>query len=272
MLKDICPKNKNLVKYLGLLGKNFLNMSRGVASSVGSFRLFFCCCMKSLVLGKRYPQKIWEQFMEIGFNSLLLVAITAIFTGGVLALQTFAGCSRFGVETTVPSVVIISLTRELGPILVGLMVAGRISTSVAAELATMKISEQLDALQILSTSPFDFLIIPKIIACTLSLPILVLIADIIGLLGGTAASVLALNFELHQYLLKSFEFLDYGDVASGLAKSFVFGFIISICGCYYGYNAVGGAEGVGKATISAIVKSSIFILLTNYFMTQIFFI
>jgi phospholipid/cholesterol/gamma-HCH transport system permease protein len=172
----------------------------------------------------------------------------------------------------VPSVVVISLTRELGPILAGLMVAGRISTSIAAELATMKVTEQLDALQILSTSPFNFLITPKILACTISMPILVLIADVIGIIGGTVASALALNFDFHQYLYKSFEFLSYADVMSGLVKSFVFGFIIAICGCYYGYNAKGGAEGVGKATISAIVRSSIFILLTNYFMTQFFFI
>ncbi|MDR0571875.1 MAG: ABC transporter permease [Rickettsiales bacterium] len=272
MLRDICQKSKNARGYFNIIGKHFLKVSKDIAVGIGSFSLFFGNCIRSLVLGKRYPQKIKEQFMDIGFKSLLLVAITAIFTGGVLALQTYAGCSRFGIETTVPSVVIISLTRELGPILVGLMVAGRISTSVAAELATMKVTEQLDALQILSTSPFDFLIVPKIIACTLSLPILVLIADIIGLLGGTVASIFALNFELHQYLLKSFEFLDYSDVVSGLAKSFVFGFIISICGCYYGFNARGGAEGVGRATISAIVKSSMFILLTNYFMTQLFFI
>jgi phospholipid/cholesterol/gamma-HCH transport system permease protein len=264
-------RNKNM-KYISLIGKNAIATFENVLTGVGRFMIFLFDCLAAIFGGRWYFHKISEQFMQIGFNSFPLVVVTAIFTGGVLALQTYAGCSRFGVETTVPSVVVISLTRELGPILAGLMVAGRVSTSIAAELATMKVTEQLDALQVLSTSPFNFLIAPKVLACTISMPILVLIADTIGIMGGTIASVFALNFDFHQYLQKSFEFLSYNDVMSGLIKSFVFGFIISICGCYYGYNAKGGAEGVGKATISGIVRSSIFILLTNYFMTQIFFI
>jgi phospholipid/cholesterol/gamma-HCH transport system permease protein len=260
------------MKYISAIGNNAIASIENGLSGIGHFSVFVYNCLASLFTGRWYFKKISEQFVQIGFNSLLLVAITAIFTGGVLALQTFAGCSRFGVETTVPSVVIISLTRELGPILAGLMVAGRISTSIAAELATMKVSEQLDALTILSTSPFSFLIIPRVLACTISMPILVLIADIIGVVGGSIASVVALNFDFHQYVYKSLESLSYEDVKSGLLKAFVFGFIIAIYGCYCGYNADGGAEGVGKATISAVVKSSIFILLTNYFMTQFFFI
>jgi phospholipid/cholesterol/gamma-HCH transport system permease protein len=260
------------MRYVSAIGRKTVGVIEDTLSSVGHFMVFLFNCLSAFFTGRWYYKKIFEQFIQIGFNSLLLVGITAVFTGGVLALQTYAGCSRFGVETTVPSVVVISLTRELGPIIAGLMVAGRISTSIAAELATMKVSEQLDALQILSTSPFSFLIAPRILTCAVSMPLLVLVADIIGILGGTVASALVLGFDFHGYLHKTFEFLNYADVMSGLIKSVVFGFIISLCGCYYGYSAKGGAEGVGKATILAIVKSSIFILLANYFMTQIFFI
>lgn len=254
------------------IGEWAVNTINAFFQKVGHFSLFLFNSFKSMFINKWYIKKIYEQFVEIGFNSLLLVATTAIFTGGVLALQTYAGASRFGIENTVPSVVVLSLTRELGPILVGLMVAGRISTSIAAEISTMRVSEQLDALYVLSTSPFSFLIMPRIIASTLSVPILVLLADVIGLIGGSVASVVALDFNFYSYIQHTYNFLNYNDVMSGIIKSFVFGFIIAVCGCYHGYNAKGGAEGVGQATIKAIVSASICILLTNYFMTQIFFI
>jgi len=197
--------------------------------------------------------------------------MTAIFTGGVLALQTFIGASRYAVVDTVPSIVVLSITRELGPVLTGLMVSGRISSSIAAELGTMKVTEQIDALKTLSTDPFKYLIAPKIIASTCSLPVLTFISDVIGVFGGYLASVFSLNFNGSSYIIKTLSYLKVEDVVSGLIKSVMFGFIIAFIGCYCGYNAGTGAEGVGKATTNSVVLSSVLILLFNYLMTSILF-
>jgi phospholipid/cholesterol/gamma-HCH transport system permease protein len=241
-------------------------------SKIGKFVIFIFKSLESLFSKKWYFKNIGSQFVEIGFFSLPVVAATAIFTGGVMALQTYAGCSRFNAESTVPTIVVLAITRELAPILVALMVAGRISTSIAAQIGTMKVTEQIDALYTLSTSPYKYLIFPRILAATFSMPILVLIADIIGIFGGTVASVLSLNFDLMTYLNNTINFLKVEDVCSGLIKSVVFGFIIAICGCYHGFYSNGGAEGVGKATINAVVSASIMILFFNFLMTQLFFV
>ena len=260
------------MNFIGKIGRDFLNFLNLFFSKVGKVSLFMYNCIKAIFSKKWYFKNLAQQFLEIGFYSLPVVTATAIFTGAVMALQTYAGCNRFGAESTVPAIVVLAITRELAPILVGLMVAGRISTSIAAQIGTMKVSEQIDALYTLSTSPFKYLMLPRIIAATVSMPFLVLFADIIGIFGGTIASVVSLDFDLYIYLNNTMNFLQYEDVYSGLIKSIVFGFIIALSGCYCGYNSKGGAEGVGKATINAIVYASIGILLTNYFMTEIFFI
>lgn len=241
-------------------------------AAVGRFSIFVgksCQCCFSLPF---YPQMLGKQLIEIGYFSLPVVALTAVFTGGVLALQTFAGVSRFSAESTVPSVVAIALTRELGPVLSGLMVAGRIGAAIAAEIGTMKVTEQLDALNTLSVNPIRYLVVPRIIAGLISLPILVLIADIIGLAGGLAASVVSLKFVPAVYLSNTFQFLQLNDVISGITKAAAFGFIITVVGSYFGYHSGKGAQGVGKATTDAVVVSSILILLVNYLMTEAFFV
>jgi phospholipid/cholesterol/gamma-HCH transport system permease protein len=218
-----------------------------------------------------YPKLIGRQIMQIGYFSLPVVGLTAIFSGAVLALQSYSGFSRFNAESTIATVVVLSITRELGPVLAGLMVAGRVGSSIAAEIGTMKVTEQIDALRTLSTNPYKYLIAPRIIAAVVMLPFLVLVADIIGVMGGYLVSVHSLGFSPGPYISNSFKYLEAIDVVSGLVKAGFFGFMIAIMGCYFGYNSKRGAEGVGGATINAVVFASISILLLNYFITGWFF-
>ncbi len=218
-----------------------------------------------------YPSLIAKQILQIGYFSLPVVGLTAIFSGAVLALQSYSGFSRFNAESTIATVVVLSITRELGPVLAGLMVAGRVSASIAAEIGTMKVTEQIDALKTLSTNPFNYLIAPRVLAAVIMMPFLVLVADIIGVMGGYLVSVHNLHFSPNAYLVNTFKYLEPIDVISGLVKAGVFGFIIAIMGCFFGYNSGRGAEGVGFATTNAVVSASIFILLFNYIITGWFF-
>ena len=238
---------------------------------IGEIAIFSFNSTKHCFLPPIYPKLIFKQFLQIGYYSLPVVGLTAIFSGAVLALQSYSGFSRFNAESTIATVVVLSITRELGPVLAGLMVAGRVGASMAAEIGTMKVTEQIDALKTLSTNPFKYLIAPRVIAGVLMLPLLVLIADIIGVMGGYLVSVYSLGFSPGPYINNTYKFLESIDVISGLVKSAFFGYVIAIMGCYFGYNSKGGAEGVGIATTNAVVSSSISILLLNYIITGIFF-
>ncbi len=218
-----------------------------------------------------YPRLIGRQMIEIGYYSLPVVGLTAIFTGMVLALQSYTGFSRFSAESAIPNVVIISITRELGPVLAGLMVAGRVGAAMAAEIGTMRVTEQIDALDTLATNPFKYLIAPRLIAGLTMMPILVLIADIIGVFGGYVVSIYKLGFNPYVYLKNTIDFVEVLDVVSGLVKAGVFGFLVTLMGCYHGFNSKGGAQGVGAATTNAVVSASILILCFNYFITEMFF-
>ena len=243
----------------------------GFFQDVGKVSNFSFIAIKAMISSPIYFSEIVQNFIRIGFFSIPVVGMTAIFTGAVLVLQTYTGFSRFAGESTIPTVVVISITRELGPVLAGLMVAGRVGSSIAAEIASMKVSEQLDALRTLAVNPFRYLVVPRLIACTLTLPLLVLIADIIGIFGGYVVATGKLNFNKALYLSNTVAYLQAEDVISGLVKAAIFGFIIAISGCYSGYNADQGAESVGTATINAVVMSSVLILFFNYITTQIFF-
>jgi len=212
-----------------------------------------------------------RQLMHIGYYSLPVVGLTALFTGMVLALQSYTGFSRFNAEGAIASVVVLSITRELAPVLAGLMVAGRVGASIAAEIGTMRVTEQIDALTTLSVNPFKYLIAPRILAGTLTLPLLVLIGDIIGVYGGYIVAVHTLEFSANSYITQSWEILEPIDVISGLVKAGMFGLIVSVMGCYHGFNSPRGAQGVGSATTNAVVSSSILILIFNYILTQVFF-
>lgn len=218
-----------------------------------------------------YLRLILQQMLRIGYNSLPVVGLTAFFTGGVLALQIYIGGTRFNAESLVSSIVALGITRELGPVLAGLMVAGRVSAAIAAELGTMRVTEQIDALVTLSTNPFKYLVAPRIIAAVICLPLLVAVADTIGIMGGWVVGVKSLDFNSSVYIKNTVDFLEFGDIFSGLVKSAVFGFIIALMGCYHGYNSGGGAQGVGKATTNAVVSASILILAANYVLTSLLF-
>jgi phospholipid/cholesterol/gamma-HCH transport system permease protein len=199
------------------------------------------------------------------------VGLTALFTGGALALQIYAGGARFNAETVVPSIVAIGIVRELGPVLGGLMVAGRVAASIAAEIGTMKVTEQIDALVTLSTHPMKYLTAPRVLAAVMTLPVLVAIGDVIGIMGGFLVGVVRLDFNPATYMTTTLDFLEAGDVISGLVKAAVFGFIVAVMGCYHGMNSGRGAQGVGRATTNAVVSASILILASNYVLTEVFF-
>jgi len=216
-------------------------------------------------------RNLLKQIEEMGIKSIPVVLITGAFTGMVLALQSYTGFKRFNAEAFVGTVVALSMTRELGPVLSGLMVSGRVGSAMAAELGTMQVTEQIDALYTLATNPIKYLIVPRFLASVIVMPILTLFADVVGILGGYLVSVNLLGSNPTIYLRRTFDYLDLEDFYTGLLKSVVFGMIIAIIGCYQGFHTQGGAEGVGKATTKAVVMSSLLILIANYFITALFF-
>jgi phospholipid/cholesterol/gamma-HCH transport system permease protein len=212
-----------------------------------------------------------QQMLRIGYFSLPVVALTAFFTGGALALQIYYGGSQINSESVVATIVALGITRELGPVLGGLMVAGRVSAAIAAELGTMRVTEQIDALTTLSTNPYKYLVVPRLAAAVITLPALVLVADIIGVMGGFVVATESLHFNAGIYIKNTVDFLKADDVTSGLIKAAVFGFIIALMGCFHGFHSKGGAQGVGRATTNAVVTASILILASNYVMTSLLF-
>jgi len=239
--------------------------------SVGALALFAIKAIIHCFAPPYYGRLILRQFKDIGYYSLPVVGMTALFTGMVLALQSYTGFVRFNAESAIAAVVVLSITRELAPVLAGLMVAGRVGAAIAAEIGTMRVTEQIDAMTTLSVNPFKYLIAPRVIAGTLMLPILVLIGDIIGVLGGYVVSIYTLGFAPGSYLTQSWNILEPMDVISGLINAAALGLIVTMMGCYHGYNSGRGAQGVGAATTYAVVSASILILLFNFILTQIFF-
>jgi phospholipid/cholesterol/gamma-HCH transport system permease protein len=252
---------------LAIIGRLFLSF----LAAIGDLTLFAGRAIVQGLSGPYYPRAILRQMIDIGYYSLPVVGLTAIFTGMVLALQSYTGFSRFEAQSAVATIVVLSMTRELGPVLAGLMVAGRVGASMAAEIGTMRVTEQIDALTTLSTDPFKYLVWPRLIAGLLMLPLLVLVADIIGVFGGYIVGTYKLGFGPYEYINNTFEFLETEDVVSGLVKAAVFGFLVALMGCYQGYNSKGGAQGVGAATTKAVVSASILILTANYVVTELFF-
>ena len=243
----------------------------GFVGNVGRLTLFAIEAIANIARPPVYWRNIARQLIDIGYYSLPVVGLTAIFTGMVLALQTYTGFSRFSAESAIPKVVVVSLTRELGPVLAGLMVAGRIGAAMAAEIGTMRVTEQLDALVTLSTNPMKYMVAPRLIAGVTMLPLLVLVADVIGVFGGYLVAVFKLGFNPATYLQYTWEALQTEDVVSGLVKAAVFGLIVALMGCYHGYTSKGGAQGVGSATTNAVVSASILILCFDYILTELFF-
>lgn len=218
-----------------------------------------------------YGREFLLAVLNIGWLSLPVVGMTALFTGGALALQIFAGGARFNAESVVPQIVAIGMVRELGPVMGGLMVAARVASSVAAEIGTMKVTEQIDALVTLSTNPMKYLTVPRVLAATLTMPVLVAVGDVLGIMGGWVVGTTRLGFSSATYLTNTINFLETADITSSLVKGAVFGAIVAVIGCYHGMNSGRGAQGVGRATKSAVVAASVLILAANLMLTEVFF-
>jgi phospholipid/cholesterol/gamma-HCH transport system permease protein len=236
--------------------------------------LWFGMLWRTIVYTFRPPfeGKEWlRQMVRLGVDSVPVVFLTAMFTGMVLALQTYNGFQRVHAENFVGSVVALAMLRELSPVLVGLMVTGRVGSSIAAEIGTMRVTEQIDALQALATDPVQYLFVPRIIAGVLMLPLLVLLGDALGIYGGYLVGVKLMQSNPVIYEQNTYQFLKMNDIWSGLIKAGVFGLILTLTGCVRGFYTTGGAEGVGRATTAAVVSASLIILLTDFFLTKLLF-
>lgn len=253
--------------FVASIGRSVLEL----CGATGRLALFAALTVSQLVRPPFYFGELGRQLLRVGYFSLPVVGLTMLFTGGALALQIYAGGARFNAETVVPSIVAIGIARELGPVLGGLMVAGRVSSSIAAEIGTMRVTEQIDALTTLSTDPMKYLVLPRVLAATLALPALVLVGDVIGVMGGFLVGTERLGFNAANYVRNTLDFLEASDVTSGLVKAAVFGFILGLMGCYHGYHSGRGAQGVGQATTNAVVSASVLILAANYVLTEAFF-
>jgi phospholipid/cholesterol/gamma-HCH transport system permease protein len=255
------------MKSLAAIGATFL----GFLAATGRIVMFAASALATVLSPPFYVRALLRQMVEIGYFSLPVVGLTALFTGMVLALQSYTGFSRFSAEGAIATVVVLSVTRELGPVIAALMVAGRVGAAMAAEIGTMRVTEQIDALTTLSVNPLRYLVLPRLVAGLVTLPLLVLVADIIGVFGGYLVAIYKFGFSPEAYLAHTQQYLETSDVVSGLIKAAVFGFVVSLMGCYHGYYSRGGAQGVGQATTYAVVSASILILVLDYGITQALF-
>jgi|TARA_B110000908_G_scaffold161851_1_gene206622 phospholipid/cholesterol/gamma-HCH transport system permease protein len=255
------------MKFLATIGRAAL----GLMAAIGRITMFAFQTLVHMVRGPFYLRELAIAFLNIGWLSLPVVGLTSLFTGGALALQIYAGGARFNAEAVVPQIVAIGMVRELGPVLVGLMIAARVTSSIAAEIATMKVTEQIDALVTLSTHPMKYLTVPRVLAATIVVPALVAIGDIIGIFGGYAVATGTLGFNPAAYIRNTVDFLELKDVVSSLAKGAMFGFIAALMGCYYGMNSGRGAQGVGSATKGSVEAAAVLILAANFVLTGVMF-
>ena len=222
---------------------------------------------------KRAPLErdlIMVQFDQIGVRSLTIVGITSAFIGMVLALQTAYALADFGGKMFVGTIVSLSLVRELAPVMMSLMVGGRVGAGITAELGTMKVTEQIDAMRALATNPVRKLVVPRVVACTLMFPLLTVVAIALGIFGGMVIAVTSLDLDANYYFRSVVESVRYNDLASGIGKTFFFGVMTALIACYNGLNTSGGADGVGRATTKTVVASAITVLIADFFLTKLF--
>ncbi|APZ54549.1 MlaE family ABC transporter permease [Salipiger abyssi] len=252
---------------LALLGRAVLR----VLAAAGRVALFAGDALSHILRPPFYGRELLQALLQIGWLSLPVVGLTAVFTGGALALQIYSGGARFNAEAVVPQIVAIGMVRELGPVLVGLMIAARVTSSIAAEIATMKVTEQIDALVTLSTHPMKYLTAPRLLAALIVVPLLVGVGDVIGIFGGYFVATGSLGFNPAAYLKNTLDFLEPLDVISSLAKGCAFGGIAALMGCYYGMQSGRGAQGVGRATKGSVEAAAVLILAANFLLTGVFF-
>jgi len=254
---------KMVIKIIESIGKAL----KGPIEEVGRLVLLFCSILRGLIKPPFEIRNVTRQMVEIGVNSLPVVLITAVFTGMVLALQSYTSFKRFGAEGLVGTVVALSMTRELGPVLSALIVTGRAGAAMAAEIGTMRVTEQIDALETLATNPIKYLIVPRFLSGLIMLPALTVVTDIVGIMGGYFVTVILLGASSRTYLKATWDFLETQDIYNGLIKACFFGAAFTLISCYKGFYARGGAEGVGRATTGAVVFSSMTILVSDYFLS-----
>lgn len=238
---------------------------------LGSLVLFFIHTLYWLIRPPVFLRQLFKQMEFIGVRSSSVILLTGMFTGMVTSLQSHYGFSLFGAEALVGSTTALGILRELGPVLAGLMVTARAGSAMTAEIGTMKVTEQIDALTVMAVNPYQYLIIPRIIAAIIMMPLLTLVFDSIGIIGSYLVGVELLDIDKGIFMARIVEYVDYGDLFSGLFKSACFGAILSIVGCYKGFTTTGGAEGVGKSTTNSVVISSVSILIADYFLTAIMY-
>ena len=251
----------------GAVGRRVLS----ALAALGRVAIFGAAALSHILRPPFYPREIGLALLNIGWLSLPVVGLTAIFTGGALALQIYSGGARFNAEAVVPQIVAIGMVRELGPVLVGLMIAARVTSSIAAEIATMKVTDQIDALVTLSTHPMKYLVAPRLLAALLTVPLLVGIGDIIGIYGGYFVATRSLGFNAQAYLQNTVDFLELRDIVSSLVKGCAFGGIAALMGCWFGMNSGRGAQGVGRATKRSVEAAAVLILAANFVLTGLFF-
>ena len=252
---------------LAALGRAVL----GLLAAIGRITIYLGQTISHVFRPPFYFKEFGHALLTIGYFSLPIVGLTTLFTGGALALQIYAGGARFNAEAVVPQIVAIGMVRELGPVMVGLMIAARVTSSIAAEIATMKVTEQLDALVTLSTHPMKYLTVPRVLAGLIVVPLLVAVGDIIGILGGWLVATQTLGFNSATYLQNTESFLQRADIISSLVKGSAFGGIAALMGCYYGMNSGRGAQGVGRATKGSVEAAAVLILAVNFILTGVFF-
>jgi phospholipid/cholesterol/gamma-HCH transport system permease protein len=265
MTSDAAPQ-RGLANPFQLIGHTVISAFR----EIGRIAVFWGRVLIACVTPTIYAREFLRQCLKIGFYSMPVVGLTAVFIGAALALNIYTGGSRFNAEQFVPNIVVLGISRELGPTLAGLMLAGRVSAGIAAEIGAMRVTEQIDALLTLSAKPERYLYAPRVLAAIITLPVLVAVTDIIGVMGGYLVSVGSLNFNGATYLRNTWAFVTNNDIISGLIKAAVFGAIIALMGCYQGDRSKGGAGGVGRAATLAVVGAAVLILASNYVMTSIF--
>ncbi len=249
---------------LGLLVAAFVK-------DLGGHLLMFLQFLRWLFVPPFRFRILFKQMEQIGVDSFMVVVLTGSFAGMVLSFETYHALRMFSAESLVGATLSLSMTRELGPVLTGLMVAGRAGSAMAAELGTMRVTEQIDALTAMAVNPIKYLIVPRILASAIMVPLLTVMCDFLGILGGYFISVSVLHISSGVFIGKILRYTELSDLYNGLIKAFVFGLILSTVGCYKGFNASGGAEGVGRATTKTVVISCVSILIADYFLTAFMF-
>lgn len=249
-------------------GKKFLQLFL----RLGNISIFIFQSLSKIFAPPFYFKNIKENLINVAFFSLPLIGLTAFFSGAVLALQSYYGFGRLNAESYLPSIIVLSITRELAPVFSALMISGRVGAAIAARIGSMKVTEQINALQTLSIDPYRYLVAPRVISLVIAMPFIVIIFDLIGIFGGYIVATNMFNFSATMYLHKTLSILQFLDIQLGLIKGVYFGLAIALVSCYNGYNCDNSSDGVGKATTNSVVISSVIVLLLNYLITDIFLI